>query len=88
MEEAETPTSNRSKLYTLLFFWECYVLSIWIDSFKLAAYGVKQGGIGSILAGAAGGMGLRKKAPKGADEETTSSVSSLLMSNNNSLGCI
>ena len=42
-----------------------------IDSFKLAAYGVKQGGIGSILAGAAGGMGLRKKAPKGADDETT-----------------
>ncbi|ORY96518.1 SH3 domain-containing protein [Syncephalastrum racemosum] len=30
-------------------------------SFKLAAYGVKQGGIGSILAG---GMGLRKKSTK------------------------
>ncbi|CDH56114.1 predicted protein [Lichtheimia corymbifera JMRC:FSU:9682] len=43
------------------------------NSFKLAAYGVKQGGIGSILAGAAGGMGLRKKAPKSADEDTTTS---------------
>lgn len=43
------------------------------NSFKLAAYGVKQGGIGSILAGAAGGMGLRKKAPKSAEEETTTS---------------
>lgn len=36
---------------------------------------MKQGGIGSILAGAAGGMGLRKKAPKSAEEETTTSVS-------------
>lgn len=63
-------------------------MTIWIDSFKLAAYGVKQGGIGSILAGAAGGMGLRKKAPKSADEDTTTSPvssSSLLMIHNNSL---
>lgn len=31
------------------------------QSFKLAMYGVKQGGIGSILAG---GLNLRKKQPK------------------------
>lgn len=73
----------------MIYLGALYILTIWIDSFKLAAYGVKQGGIGSILAGAAGGMGLRKKAPKSADEETTTtspvSSSSLLMIHNISL---
>lgn len=48
-------------------------------TFKLAAYGVKQGGIGSILAG---GMGLRKKPGKqpSLDENQEAMVSSKLSS--------
>lgn len=49
-----------------------------IGTFKLAAYGVKQGGIGSILAG---GMGLRKKPGKqpSLDENQQATVNSEIL---------